>query len=64
MSKAVISHAEISLSIYKSAIFASYQSPYTKSLGFYIDQHIDWENHINYITEKSAGIAILRETLP
>ena len=40
-----------------------YRSPYTKSLGFYIDQHIDWEYHINHVIRKaSAGIAILRAT--
>ena len=40
-----------------------YQSPYTKSLTFYKDQHLDWEDHINHIIKKaSAGIAILRAT--
>ena len=42
---------------------STYQSPYTKSLGFYIDQHLDWEDHINHVIRKaSAGIAILRAT--
>ena len=40
-----------------------YRSPYTKSLGFYIDQHLDWEDHINHVIRKaSARIAILRAT--
>ena len=39
---------------------SNYRS-HTKSLGFYIDQHLDWEDHINHIIQKvSAGIAILR----
>ena len=40
-----------------------YRSPYTKSLGFYIDQHVEWEDHINHVIKKAcAGIAILRAT--
>ena len=40
-----------------------YRSPYSKSLGFYIDQHLDCEDHINHVIRKaSAGIAILRAT--
>ena len=40
-----------------------YRSPYTKSLGFYIDQHLNWEDHINHVIKKaSAGIAILKAT--
>ena len=40
-----------------------YWSPYNKSLGFYIDQHLDWEDHINHVIKKaSAGIAILWAT--
>ena len=40
-----------------------YQSPNTKSLGFYIDQHLDWEDHINHVIKKaSAGVAIHRAT--
>ena len=38
-----------------------YRSLCTKSLGFYIDQHLDWEDHINHVIKKaSAGIAIIR----
>ena len=40
-----------------------YRSPYTKSLGFYIDQHLNWKDHINhFIKQASAGIAVLRST--
>ena len=40
-----------------------YRSPYTKSLGFYIDRHLDWEDHINHVIRKAfAGVAILRAT--
>ena len=38
-----------------------YRSAYTKSLEFYIDQHLDWEDDINHVFKKaSAGITILR----
>ena len=40
-----------------------YRSLYTKSLGFFIDQHLNWEDHINHVIKKaSAGIAIHRAT--
>ena len=40
-----------------------HRSPYTKSLGFYIDRHLDWEDHINQVIRKaSAWVAILRAT--
>ena len=40
-----------------------YLYPYTESLGFYTDQHLNWEDHINHVTRKaSAGIAICRAT--
>ena len=40
-----------------------YWSSYTKSLGFYIDRHLDWEDHISHIIKKAfAGITVLRET--
>ena len=40
-----------------------YRPLYTKSLGFYTDQRLDWEDHINHIIKKaSAGVAILRAT--
>ena len=42
---------------------SSYRSLYTKSLGFYIDQHLDWEDRINHVIRKaSARITILRAT--
>ena len=38
-----------------------YLSPQTKSLRVYIDQHLDWEDHINHVIKKaSAGMAVLR----
>ena len=40
-----------------------YRAPFVKSLGFFVDQHLDWEVHIDHIIKKaSAGIAILRKT--
>ena len=40
-----------------------YLSPYTKLLGLYIDQQLDWEDHINHVIKKSsAGIATLMTT--
>ena len=40
-----------------------YRSTYTKSLGFYIDQYFDWDDHINHLIKKaSAGMAILGTT--
>ena len=38
-----------------------YRSPYHKSLGFVIDESIDWEDHINAVIKKaSCGISVLR----
>ena len=40
-----------------------YQAPYVKSLGFYIDQNLDWDVHVDHVIKKaSAGLAILRRT--
>ena len=39
-----------------------YRFLFTKSLGFYMDQHLDWEDRINHTNKTSAGIAILRAT--
>ena len=32
-----------------------YQSPFTESLGFYIEQHLDWEDHINHVIRKASA---------
>ena len=38
-----------------------YRSPYHKSLGFVIDESIDWEDHINAVIKKAnCGISVLR----
>ena len=34
-----------------------YRSPHTKSLGFYTDQHLDWEDHINHILAVRRNIS-------
>ena len=40
-----------------------YRAPYVKSLGFYIDQNLDWDVHVDHVIKKaSAGLAILRRT--
>ena len=40
-----------------------YRAPYLKSLGFYIDQNLDWDVHVDHVIKKaSAGLAILRRT--
>ena len=37
-----------------------YRAPYLKSLGFYIDQNLDWDVHVDHVIKKaSAGLAIL-----
>ena len=38
-----------------------YRAPYVKSLGFYIDQNLDWDVHVDHVIKKaSAGLAVLR----
>ena len=38
-----------------------YRSPYHKSLGFVIDESVDWEDHINAVIKKAnCGISVLR----
>ena len=40
-----------------------YRSPYAKSLGFYIDQQLDWEDHVTHIVKKcSSGLSALRNS--
>ena len=40
-------------------------SPYHKSLGFVIDESIDWEDHINVVFKKAnCGISVLRSVGP
>ena len=40
-----------------------YRSSYLKSLGFYIDQILDWDVHVDHVIKKaSAGLAILQRT--
>ena len=40
-----------------------YRSPYVKSLGFVIDQNLDWQDHVQAVIKKtSSGLAILRYT--
>ena len=45
-----------------------YKSPYAKSLGFYIDQQLDCEDHVAHVIKKcNSGLAVLRNakgTLP
>ena len=42
-----------------------YRSPYHKSLGFVIDESIDWEDHINAVIKKAnCGISVLRSARP
>ena len=31
-----------------------YRSPYAKSLGFYIDQQLDWEDHVTHVIKKCS----------
>ena len=39
--------------------------PYHKSLGFMIDESIDWEDHINAVIKKAnCGISVLRSARP
>ena len=37
-----------------------YWAPYLKPLGFYIDQNLDWDVHVDHVV--SAGLAILQRT--
>ena len=40
-----------------------YRSPNVKSLGFILDQNIDWEDHIQAVIKKaSSSVSILRHT--
>ena len=42
-----------------------YRSPYHKSLGFVIDESINWEDHINAVIKKAnCGILVLRSARP
>ena len=42
-----------------------YRSPYHKSLGFVIDESIDWEDHINAVIKKAnCDISVLRSARP
>ena len=38
-----------------------YRSPYVKSLGFIIDQNLDWQDHVQAVIKKtSSGLAIFK----
>ena len=40
-----------------------YRSPYVKSLGFVIDQNLDWQDHVQAVIKTtSSRLAILRYT--
>ena len=40
-----------------------YRSPYAKSLGFYIDQQLDWEDHVTHVVKKcNSGLSALRNS--
>ena len=45
-----------------------YRSPYAKSLGFYIDQQLDWEDHVTHVIKKCnsslSGLRNSRGSLP
>ena len=48
----------ISITIVREEI---YRSPYVKSLGFVIDQNLDWQDHVQAVIKKtSSGLAVLR----
>ena len=33
-----------------------YRSPYAKSLGFYIDQQLDWEDYVNHVVKNAIPV--------
>ena len=41
-----------------------YRSPYAKSLGFYIDQQLNWEDHVTHVVKKKckSGLSALQSS--
>ena len=38
-----------------------YTAPFVKSLGFFIDENLDWRNHVSHVLKKvSSGLSILK----